>query len=314
MKYLKKFETEADKNDWLEGSEFVTPNVVLTGEVVGYNEEIDFSLLPLHIEAIEDLTISFSNNYEYSKDISTWSSGTSSTSISANAGEKVYFRASGLQATSEVGIGRFTISAPCRIAGNVMSMLYGDDYMGADVITQSHALYKLFINQQNIYDARSLVLPATTLANYCYNYLFSGCTNLVNAPALPATALARSCYSNMFNRCTSLVNAPALPATTLANYCYSSMFYGCTSLVNAPELPATALAQYCYWSMFEGCSNLDYIKMMSISDGLGYTYTNKWTSGVKSSGTFVKNADATWENSFGTSAIPSGWTVEMASA
>ena len=42
------------------------------------------------------------------------------------------------------------------------------------------------------------------MANYCYAYMFSGCTGLTQAPALPATKLANSCYSNMFQGCTSL--------------------------------------------------------------------------------------------------------------
>jgi hypothetical protein len=60
--------------------------------------------------------------------------------------------------------------------------------------------------------------------------MFEGCSSLVNAPELPATTLANYCYQNMFEGCTSLVNAPELPATTLANYCYSKMFKGCTNL------------------------------------------------------------------------------------
>ena len=37
-------------------------------------------------------------------------------------------------------------------------------------------------------------------------------------------------------------------------------------------------------------------------------YTNKWVSGVASSGTFVKNSAATW-NVTGVDGIPTGWTV-----
>ena len=60
--------------------------------------------------------------------------------------------------------------------------------------------------------------------------MFVGCTSLTQAPALPATALANYCYNNMFNGCKSLTQAPALPATTLANGCYSNMFSGCTKV------------------------------------------------------------------------------------
>ena len=99
-------------------------------------------------------------------------------------------------------------------------------------------------------------LPATTLAVGCYQYMFSGCTGLTNAPELPATTLANNCYAYMFRGCTGLTGAPELPATTLDTNCYRYMFSGCTSLTSAPELPATTLASYCYNYMFEGCTGL----------------------------------------------------------
>jgi hypothetical protein len=137
-------------------------------------------------------------------------------------------------------------------------------------------------------------LPATTLAEYCYESMFYGtnvlpdCSNidftsvlkgglqglfagtkvtdndLMNILpknnegkyCLPATTLEIYCYDSMFYGCTSLTEAPELPATTLAIYCYSYMFSGCTSLITAPELPATTLASNCYEDMFRGCTGL----------------------------------------------------------
>ena len=99
-------------------------------------------------------------------------------------------------------------------------------------------------------------LPATTLASHCYTDMFERCTSLTQAPELPATTLADSCYSAMFSGCTSLTQAPELPATTLEHGCYNAMFSGCTSLTQPPELPATTLAVYCYNYMFSGCTSL----------------------------------------------------------
>ena len=69
--------------------------------------------------------------------------------------------------------------------------------------------------------------------------MFQGCTSLASAPALPATTLADDCYNGMFFGCTSLASAPALPATTLASGCYSSMFANCSSL-SSVEVAFTA--------------------------------------------------------------------------
>ena len=157
-------------------------------------------------------------------------------------------------------------------------------------------------------------LPATTLAESCYNSMFGGCKKLTTAPELPATTLATSCYANMFNGCTSLTTAPALPATTLAEYCYSNMFSGhvingWVPLTQAPELPATTLAPNCYFNMFNCCKNLNYVKAMFTDVPRGALAN--WLKDVATTGTFVKNASATWTNE--DAGIPTGWTVETAS-
>ena len=104
----------------------------------------------------------------------------------------------------------------------------------------------------------------TQNARFCK--LFYGCTALTSAPDLPATTLANECYERMFYGCTSLTSAPELKATTLANRCYFGMFSGCTSLEKAPELKATTLATECYESMFNGCTKLSSVTMLAPSN------------------------------------------------
>ena len=155
-------------------------------------------------------------------------------------------------------------------------------------------------------------LPAATLADSCYSQMFRGCTSLTTAPELPATTLANYCYAAMFQGCTSITTAPELPATTLKQNCYGGIFSGCTSLTTAPDLPATTLASKCYGYMFNGCSNLNYIKAMFTTTPSD-TYTSNWVYRVASTGTFVKNSAATW-NVTGVHGIPTGWTVQKATA
>ena len=57
-------------------------------------------------------------------------------------------------------------------------------------------------------------LPATTLASYCYQYMFEGCTSLTTAPELPATTLEKRCYESMFKGCTKLNYIKAMFITT----------------------------------------------------------------------------------------------------
>ena len=111
----------------------------------------------------------------------------------------------------------------------------------------------------------------------------------------------------MFENCTSLTTAPNLSVTTLMQECYAYMFNSCKSLTTAPVLPAETLIRNCYQQMFRGCTSLNYIKAMFTTTPSGM-YTSSWVDGVASSGTFVKNASATWDVT-GNNGIPSGWTV-----
>ena len=104
----------------------------------------------------------------------------------------------------------------------------------------------------------------THYAKFCH--LFSGCSVLTSAPELPATTLAEDCYERMFEGCTNLTTAPKLPAETLAEQCYEGMFMNCSNLTSAPELPAETLAINCYQNMFWGCTKLSTVTMLAPSD------------------------------------------------
>ena len=185
--------------------------------------------------------------------------------------------------------------------------------IGGDILTlatmRDSGYYGLF-RDSKIVSASDLILPNMVSKN-CYNYMFLGCTSLVNAPELPATTLAKSCYRLMFRDCTSLVNAPKLPATTLAKNCYDGMFEYCTSLTTAPELPATILVDYCYNRMFFYCNSLNYIKMLATNIS-AHDCLYMWTNQVSSTGTFIKHPNNTSIPIDSNNGIPSGWTVETA--
>ena len=236
--------------------------------------------VPLTFEALEDgLSITFSNEILYCINGGTWETllrGENTKEV--NKGSVISFQHS-KSVSSDGSVGRFYINKKCNVYGTCSSIIpkvFGDKFMSSGLFQY------LFYNCSTIVDASRLELPATTLADYCYSSMFNGCTSLTTAPELPATALAGSCYS--------------------------SMFRGCTSLVNAPELPATTLASYCYDGMFSGCTKLNYIKMLATNISAPYCLEG-WVVQVASTGTFVKNMNATW-NVTGFDGVPSGWTIK----
>ena len=81
---------------------------------------------------------------------------------------------------------------------------------GNETFASTAAAYNKFVinglvaASGDITSLRNFDLAQTTLAIYCYNSMFSGCTGLTSAPELPATTLANLCYFKMFYGCTQL--------------------------------------------------------------------------------------------------------------
>ena len=254
------------------------PYVALVDGVLDYNTispEVDYSKMPLTFEITGDGDIvweatdsSNAKTIEYSKNGGEWTSITSDAdtppTISVVSGDTLQFRGDNAAYSDGSGASSFnnTTTAQFRIKGNIMSLIDSTNFSGLTTLQSAFTFALIFgcfeepSGYRTVIDASNLVLPATTLADYCYASMFQGCTNLTTAPELPATTLAQSCYQNMFGGCTSLTTAPELPATTLADNCYQGMFYGCTNLTTAPQLPATTLADSCYSDMFWGCTSL----------------------------------------------------------
>ena len=248
-KFITKFQNHAEYES--AEANLVLPNVSLceTEGEVHYNPYVhDYSQDYLTFVALEDGTFQLSKNaVSYSLDNGeTWTSLAAATSTpTVTAGSKIMWKGELTPSSSTpLGIGMFSSTSNFNTEGNVMSLLYGDNFIGqTDLTSKNYAFAALFANCSKLINAKNLSLPATTLASNCYRNMFYGCTSLTTAPNLLATTLVTYCYAAMFGNCTSLTTAPNLPATTLANNCYNQMFYLCTSLTTAPNLPATTLAK-----------------------------------------------------------------------
>ena len=212
-------------------------------------------------------TISYSKNGGAWTDIT---ASTGGTSFNVDAGDTVLFKAE--NGTYSGNTFRDSTSY-FNLSGNIMSLLYGDDFEGEGALSGESVFYILFSGAK-VVNAGGLSLPATTLTVRCYSYMFKDCTSLTTAPVLPATTLANSCYASMFENCPLLRTAPALPATTLEGGCYTEMFSGCTSLTTAPALPATqlTLAPACYQAMFAGCTSLTTAPALPATSLTNYCY------------------------------------------
>ena len=279
-------------------------------------------------------------NLEYSVNDGEWTPFTEY--VTLNTGDYIEFRNNGTPwvASGPYPANQFyTPSGSFDLSGNIMSLV--DKTVETTVIPIDKCFYRLFGGRMvfpyegcNIVNAKDLILPATTLTTECYEGMFSSCKKLISAPELPATNLANWCYGDMFDGCSKLTVAPELPATTLADSCYNQMFYQCSSLTTAPELPATELKPYCYKAMFNECRKLEtapelpattlamqcyymmfrrcnMLNSMTVKfdawSNLSDVY-NDWVVDVPQTGVF--RCPRALPIEYGTSRIPTGWTVE----
>ena len=342
--YLKYFQSVAEYEQYAESENYVEPHVSLIQE----DESVQFNkaYVPKHPYLAFKITsggtivwkatdASIAKEISYSKNSGdTWTTVTATTAgaiIEAASGDVIMFKGINDTYGNSTNYNTFSGStAKFELEGDIMSLLYVEDFEERDNLVSAYTFYRLFKECTGLTLANKLVLPASSLTENCYTGMFEDCTSLTTAPVLPATELATGCYGFMFNNCSSLTTAPALPATTLGEGCYNSMFKGCSNIVSAPALPATALTTQCYYQMFsgctsltsapvlpaknltsvcyaymfDGCSNLNYIKCYATDIYNGST--DYWVRNVSDTGIFEKPATMTgW--TVGVNGIPEGW-------
>lgn len=256
-----------------------------------YDDYHDYSQDYLTFDVLTNGTIKWNSlgsgqakTIEYSKNNGAWTSITASTAttISVVTGDKVRFRGTNTTYAKDKNnySGFEGGTANFNIEGNIMSLVYGDNFANNYTLPNSTYAFCSIFKKSNVVSAENLILPATTLTQYCYRAMFSYATLLTKAPTLPATTLAKGCYWYMFEQ---------------------------TAISTAPDLNATTLVAEAYGNMFNGCANLNYIKCLATT---GFSTTNvlqSWVSGVSATGTFVKDENTTW--SVGVSGIPIGWVI-----
>lgn len=284
------------------------------GKLVWEKRPIDYNITPFTVRAADggaSVWLGKTNpdngktiyiDIKYSINGGKWINTTSKNTIKLNRNDSVSIIATDADFCTVRGDSRWEgmqeIRALSDISGNIMSLIYGDDFIGQTVWKRRTTYYanSSFFNG-DIRNAKNLKLPATTLSKRAYDSMFYGMI--------------------------SLLTAPELPATTLAEGCYASMFYGCSNLTKAPDLPATILVKGCYAGMFAYCESLKYVKCYATSftnsidkvityydDKNGYwVESNKWLSGITTSGTLLCKQVNGGKNPLETY-IPSTWTVE----
>lgn len=217
MKFIKKFETLEEQTAYLAEADIDTyVGYVSENQTVYYDDAIPkYVEQYLTFDIISAGTINWSGAEIYFSldNGATWSA-TDGTSISVSAGDKVLWK--GLNSAYDNNY--FSGStATFNIEGNIMSLLYGDNFIGQTTLTSLYTFAYLFM-RLNVVSAKNLILPATTLVEGCYYMMFLDCRSLTTAPVLPATTLTNLCYGRMF-RGTSVNYIKCLATDISASNC-----------------------------------------------------------------------------------------------
>ena len=282
-----------------------------------YIENVDESDCELSFETYTSTTLppsdKYTNKVEFSTDKETWTTWNFDTAntLTIPIGGKVYLRNNSGVFSYYGTDGYYYLTSikttmKCNVGGNLNTLLnYNEEIL--DISDKRSCFRRLFIGAK-IVDASKLVMPATTLSQYCYADFFSGNSSLIAPPELPAVNLAEYCYYKFFYECSSLTASPSLPATTLAEDCYSNMYERCYKLTTAPVLPASTLAPNSYRWMFNSCWQLSSVTIYAntIADDALYN----WLNNVSSSGT-IYNYGVLPIPEKTPSGVPSGWKEEF---
>lgn len=232
---------------------------------------------------------SYLTNVSYRKNGGEWTTTANSSSevvitVSVTANDVIEWKGNGIRLCgggNYTAASKFGGTVQFNVYGNVMSMLWGDDFIGQIQFpntTHERVMEGLFY-QSSVVDASGLVLPATHLSNtHTYMGMFSDCTSLVYPPAeLPepeSSVILNFTYISMFNNCSSMVRCPDMNwgiLTTCKNGTFYQMFNNCTALTD--NIPDKIEVQYytansngysIFRNMFANCTHITTIPSLII--------------------------------------------------
>jgi hypothetical protein len=160
-------------------------------------------------------------------DGATWNNQTLSSGTitfgTINEGEKIIFKCTTRNWASDWNkYNRFNGSKNFKVYGNVMSLLYGDNFTTNSEFSSGSTfnLTGLFYGTTTIIDASNLILPATICVRSCYNGMFRDATNLSHGPKeLPGLYGFQDSYSSMFEGCINLEEGPDINLISVSSSC-----------------------------------------------------------------------------------------------
>ena len=178
----------------------------------------------LTIQAIETGTISVvissgcsSMTISYSLDNGvTWidnafTTGTAKTytTPTISAGDRVLWKCISTDGSFSKEYGKvikFLSTKSCKMYGNILSMIYGDAFIGKNTVTDGFQTFRQNFTNLKVVDAEYLIIPVMTMKQYVAIMMFDGNTNLVKGPALVSDDIQAGALRQAFRNNTHLAS------------------------------------------------------------------------------------------------------------
>lgn len=164
------------------------------------------------------------------------------------------------------------------VSGNIMSMIYGDDFLLYDAKDK----FNLHTDWTgSISKADNLSIPRIITQERCCEWMFSG-TPITSLPKLPAKTIPPYCYNGTFWGCSNLVDLSSykLDAKYFGSNSLANMFNSCPNLTLPPQFNTISFNDGSpIGYMFSNCTNLQRIANMDLyydSDGWGANFENTY--------------------------------------
>lgn len=214
MRYIQSFSTSGDVQTAIDNGSLGKPYVayVESDGAIDWNtkEKTDYSKKYLTFEIVSGGTLVIEkndNDLYYSKNDADFIQLTNSyNELPLNEGDIIRFYGNNNTFNNNYNAvfrTKFQTNLHYNVYGNIMSLLYGQNFIGKTSFDYNEVFMYLFFKNK-IISAKNLILPATTLTNYCYVGMFQGCSKLIEGPEILATTLATSSCNTMFSDCSKL--------------------------------------------------------------------------------------------------------------
>lgn len=276
MKYLKEFETEIERRMCTDSQEYVSfsgeTNKVHVHQYDYAEDYLTFIIKSpgtiVYTANTEYPDATYDNSLSYSKNGGEWTAKQNNITIQVAEGDIIKFKGNcgnGYDPHYDAnGVGRFSGStASFDIAGNIVSLLFGDEFFHNKTALGLFVFRWLFA-ETNVINARKLCVIKNIGPNTQNPYvdMFYNCRLLESGPKLKQIInITNNVYAYMLNSTNVLPDVSDFDFSLL--YCLSGLFAGTkvtddylrsilpiNPQTNNYYLPATVLTNGCYMSMF----------------------------------------------------------------